>query len=132
MVLTTYLRVTFAYDSTLQTGVKVCNLTSNMPANYSLHYYSKFMFRDPSTNAFQESVVDSTDDNKLINLDTDSYNLFLLKLAEYAAHQMQAENSSFDINKIRADYEIEKRNYKLINKSQVMKPQSTYYSFRNR
>ena len=48
-------------------------------------YYSKYLFRDAVTGAFQETV---TDDSNLINLDTESYNL-LFNLTTFLAVQQQ-------------------------------------------
>ena len=76
-----YSRVTIAYNSALQTGIKVDNITSTLGYYFECQYYSKYLFRNPATNSFQETVVDSTDAATIINLDTESYNLLFNKVA---------------------------------------------------
>lgn len=123
----TYLRTTFNYNSALQTGVKICNLTSNMPANYELQYYSKFLFRDPVTNAFQETVVDTTDDNKIVNLDTDSYNLLFNKTAFFIAQQLQGADAGHDEQYWDAEYQSALKRYRAMNPSEIIKKAEFYY-----
>lgn len=91
-------QLTLTYNSTLQTGLKFCNLTSNTGYIFEAQYYSKYLFRDPSTNAFQEKVIDVTDINKLINLDTDSYNLFFNKSMCYVSQSLQGADAEYDAN----------------------------------
>lgn len=93
---TKYVRVTFNYDSTLQTGIKVCNFTFNLGYIFEAVYYSKYMFRDPTTNAFQERVVDSTDNTKLINLDTEAWPLMFNKTAYFVAQSLQGADAEYD------------------------------------
>lgn len=97
-VVTAYdtVQLTVTYNSTLQTGLMFCNLTSNAGTIFNLVYYSKFLFRDPVTNAFQETVVDVTDNNKVLNLDTESYNLFFNKAAYYVAQTLQGADAGYD------------------------------------
>jgi len=64
-----------------QIGIKVDNIVSNMGVYRTVEYYSNYLFRDASTGAFQETV---TDTSNLINLDTESYNLYFNLLAYYA------------------------------------------------
>lgn len=92
----TYSRINFNYNGTAQTGVKICNLVSALGYIYDLKFYSKYLFRDASTGVFQESVSDVTDNTKLINLDTDSYNMLLNKTSEYVAQSLQGADSAFD------------------------------------
>lgn len=92
------IQLTPTYNGQLQTGLKFCNLTSNTGYIFEAVYYSKYLFRDPSTNAFQEKVVDVTDINKLINLDTDSYNLFFNKSMYFIAQSLQGADAEYDAN----------------------------------
>lgn len=123
----TYSRVTVNYNSTLQTGFKVDNITSNLGYIFELQYYSKFLFRDPSTNAFQESVTDATDNLKLINLDTESYNLFFNKLVMFVAQQLQGSDAAYDATFFDSEYEKGIKLYKAQNLSENMLKGSTYY-----
>lgn len=122
------------YNGALQTGLKFCNLTSNTGYIFESVYYSKYLFRDPSTNAFQETVsAGGTDDNKLINLDTDSYNLLFNKLAYYVAQSLQGSDAQYDAmfwggaDGQGGEYGNELKRYKALNPSESMLKGSTYY-----
>lgn len=109
-----------------QTGVKVDNIVSNMGLYRTLEYYSKFLFRDATTGAFQETV---TDNGNLINLDTESYNLYFNLLAFYATQQVQGLSAMFfDDNFFGQEYQKGKTRYTSLNKSQVQKPHISYYT----
>lgn len=125
-------RVTFNYNGALQTGVKVCNLTFNQGFIFETVYYSKYLFRDPSTNAFQETVVDSTDNNKIINLDTESYNLFFNKCAFFIAQQLQGSDAQYDATFWGNEYDLALTRYKALNPSEAMLKTATYYQIPRR
>jgi hypothetical protein len=120
-------QLTVTYNSTLQTGVKFCNLTSNRGYILECQYYSKYLFRNPTTNAFQETVVDNTDDNKLINLDTESYNLLFNKTAFYVAQALQGADSSYDATLWDTEYTQALKRYRAQNPSEAMKKAEFYY-----
>lgn len=122
-----YVRVTFNYNSTLQTGVKIDSLTSTLGYIFEIQYYSKFLFRDPSTNAFQESVVDITDVNKIINLDTDSYNLLFNKTAFFVSQALQGADAEYDSTVWDKEYQLALARYKALNPSEAMKKAESYY-----
>ncbi len=129
-VVTAYdsVQLTLSYNSTLQTGVKFCNLTSNTGYIFELQYYSKYMFRDPSTNAFQETIVSGgTDDTKLINLDTESYNLMFNKTAFYIAQALQGADAGYDATFWDSEYDSELKRYRALNPSEALLKGSTYY-----
>ena len=109
-----------------QTGIKVDNIISNMGLYRTLEYYSKFLYRNASTGAWQETVLDLSD---LINLDTDSYNLYFNLLAFYAAQQVQGLSALFfDDNFFGQEYQKGKLRYTSMTKSQVQKPREQYYT----
>lgn len=122
-----YSRVTFAYNSTLQTGVKVDNITSTLGYIFEIQYYSKYLFRNSSTNAFQETVTDSTDNNLIINLDTESYNLLFNKVAFYVSQALQGADSSYDATLWDSEYTHALTRYRAQNPSEAMKKGETYY-----
>ena len=128
-VITAYdsVQVTVAYNSTLQTGLRFCNLTSNPGYVFELQYYSKFMFRDPSTNAFRESIVDATDNTKILNLDTESYNLMFNKTAYFIAQALQGADSSYDCTLFDSEYESCLKRYRAQNPSEAMIKGESYY-----
>lgn len=126
-------RFTLNYNSTLQTGVKVCNLTFNQGFIFDIVYYSKYLFRNPTTNAFQETVVDvSTDSTTIVNLDTESYNLLFNKTAFYVAQALQGADADYDATFWTTEYDKALVRYKALNPSEAMLKGSTYYSVPNK
>lgn len=109
-----------------QTGIKVDNIVSVMGLYRTIEYYSKFLFRDSSTGAFQETV---TDNSNLINLDTESYNLYFNLLAFLATQQIQGLSAMFfDDNFFGQEYQKGRIRYTSLIKSQVQKPREAYYT----
>ncbi len=121
-------QVTVAYNSTLQTGLKFCNFTFNLGYIFELQYYSKYLFRDAATNAFQESVTDATDNSKLINLDTDSYNLLFNKAAYYIAQALQGSDAQYDATYWDAEYENALKRYRALNPAETILKAESYYT----
>jgi hypothetical protein len=128
-VITAYdsIQLTVTYDTTLQTGVKFCNLTSNTGSIFELQYYSKYIFRNPSTNAFVESIPDGTFNTYLINLDTESYNLLFNKTVSYIAQALQGSDSQYDATYWDSEYQSALKRYKGLNPSEAMLKGSQYY-----
>lgn len=123
-----YSRVTLNMVGGTNTGVKVNSIQSILGTVLSYEYYSKYLFRNATTGAFQETVLDDAD---LINLDTDSYNLLFNLVAFYAVQQQQGLDASFfDGNFFGQQYQAGLAKYKSMYKSEVQKPQSSYYSIR--
>lgn len=120
-------QLTVTYNSTLQTGVMFSNLTSNPGTIFEIQYYSKYLFRDPSTNAFQETVVDTTDNNKILNLDTESYNLFFNKAAFYVAQTLQGADAGYDATYWDTEYQTALTRYRALNPSEAMVKTEAYY-----
>lgn len=127
-----YVRVTMSYNSALQTGVKFCNLTFNLGYYFEAVYYSKYLFRDPTTNAFQETVSDSTDNNKIINLDTESYNLFFNKCAYFVAQQLQGADAAYDATFWDSEYQSSLQRYKAQNPSEAKMKAESYYTIKKK
>lgn len=127
-----YVRITPSYNSTLQTGFKACNLVFAQGYYFDLQYYSKYLFRDPSTNAFQESVVDVTDNNKLINLDTESYNLLFNKTAFFVAQSLQGSDAAYDASYWDSEYAACLKRYKAQNPSEAKDKREPYYKMMNK
>lgn len=122
------------YNGTLQTGLKFCNLTSNTGYIFQLQYYSKYLFRNPSTNTFQETVVDvPTDGTTIINLDTESYNLLFNKTAYFTAQSLQGADAEYDAmffggaDGMGGEYGNALKRYKALNPSEALLKGATYY-----
>lgn len=94
----------------------------------SYEYYSKYMFRDSSTGAYQETV---TDDSNLINLDTESYNLLTNLVAYFCAQQQQGIDAGLDAGFFKGEYDRGVIRYKSMYKSELQKPQSQFYTMPN-
>jgi len=102
-----------------QTGIKVDNIVADMGIYRMIEYYSKFLFRNASTGAFQETVLDNSD---LINLDTESYNLYFNLLAFLTTQQVQGLSAlNFDNSFFGQEYKEGIKRYTSLNKSQVQK-----------
>lgn len=126
------IQLTPTYNSTLQTGVKFCNLTSNTGYIFELQYYSKYLFRDATTNAFQETVTDATDNTKIINFDTESYNLLFNKTAFYVCQALQGADAEYDADYWQTEYTNALARYRAQNPSEAMKKAEPYYKLPRR
>ena len=121
-----YVRVTYSYDSTLQTAVRLNDILSTVGTILNLSYYSKYMFRT-SAGVWQETTT-ATDYSDLINLDTESYNLFLNLVGHLAGQYIQGLDAMFyDANFFMTSYQEGLKRYKAMYKSDVQLPQSQYY-----
>lgn len=119
-----YLRVTMNVTGT-NTGCLVNGINSILGTILNYSYYSKYMFRDSVTGAFQENV---TDDSNLINLDTESYNLLFNQVAYLSLQQQQGLDATFyDGGFFKNAYDQGVIRYKSMYKSELQKPQSIYY-----
>lgn len=119
-----YVRVTLNVTGTM-TGCLVNGINSILGTILNYEYYSKYLFRDAITGAFQETV---TDDSNLINLDTETFNLLFNLTAFYATQQQQGVDALFyDGNFFKAEYERCLARYQAMYKSELQKPQGTYY-----
>ena len=97
------------------------------------------MFRNPSTNAFQETVMDvPTDGATLINLDTDSYNLLFNETAYYVAQSLQGADAEYDAmfwggsDGTGGEYGKALKKYQMLNPSETILKTDTYYRPANR
>jgi len=119
-----YARVSLAMTGN-NVGVKVNGLNSILGTVLQYSYYSKYLFRNASTGVFQETVLDDAD---LINLDTESYNLLFNQVAYLASQQQQGMDAlSYDGSFFKTAYDEGLKRYKAMYKSELQKPQSTYY-----
>ncbi len=118
-----YVRITLNTNGNAQTAMRVNALYDRIGLVFDIEYYSKFIFSDSSGN-FKETTDNEED---TINLDTDSYNLFLWILAREAAYQQHSQNANFDISFYENNYSKAKEKYTKQYPSEVQKTQSTYY-----
>lgn len=119
-----YGRVTLNMTSSA-TACLVNGMNNILGTILSYEYYSKYLFRNASTGTYQETVLDPSD---LINLDTESYNLLTYKVAALAVQQQQGLDASFyDGPYFDNKYQQALLRYKAMYKSELQKPQSSYY-----
>ncbi len=124
-----YVKVLLTYNGNSETAVRLNGLWCRIGLQYDIIYYSKYMFSDGSTNVFKETVSQTSD---YINLDTDSYNLYLYQLAYQAALQVANQNSEIDVATYKQNYLDALLTYKTKYASQAQKNQDTYYQLPNR
>ena len=120
----TYLRFGASTNGAIDYGYHLNDIICQLGTIYQIEYYSKFLFRDADTGAFQENV---TDDSNLINLDTDSFNLLFDQVAYLCAQQVQGADSTFDAGYWQNMYTTDLARYVAKIKSQVLKPTLKYY-----
>lgn len=123
-----YIQLLFSNSTTAEAGVKLNGFQCILGKIMEIEYYSKCLFRNVNTGAFQETVLDDSD---LINLDTETFNLFLNLAAMYAVQQSLGEDATYDTNFYMNEYEKGLRKYKAIYKSEIQLPSTTYYKVPN-
>lgn len=116
---------------TLQTGVQICNMTAALGFYFDLQYYSKYLFRSPA-GVFVEEIVDATQNNYLINFDTESYNLLFNKTAFFIAQALQGADADYDATYWDSEYQEALKRYKAQNPSEAKLKGSTYYQLPNK
>lgn len=120
-----YLYVGFVYNGTQQVQVLINQFYSRIGVLFTMEYYSKYLFRNATTGAFQETVLT---DNDIVNLDTDAYNMFLFAAGAEAVQQMQGLDALFfDASAFETRYQASLATYKAKYKSEILKPQGQYY-----
>ena len=117
--------VNFNYDGTAQAGVRLNNIFYTLGTTLNIEYYSKYLFKDSLTGAWQETI---TDDSNIVNLDTDSYNLLVDQVSIQLAQQQQGISSlKFDYQYWDKKYTGDLARYRALYKSQTQKVQASYY-----
>lgn len=123
-----YLRVTMN-TTAIQTGAKLNYIIVELGNYMEYEYYSKYLFRSATTGAFQETV---TDVSNLINLDTETYNLFFNLVASLATQQKQGLDALFyDGSFFAQKYAEGIAKYRLLYKSEAQKPMTNFYRLPN-
>jgi hypothetical protein len=105
--------------------VRIDSIVAQLGTIYEIEYYSKYLYRAASNGAFKEDVTLDTD---LLNLDTDSYNLFFLKMMSVIVQQQQGSDARLgDAQYFEKEYMESLTRYRNKYLSQASKTQSTYY-----
>lgn len=120
----TYVQINLTYNGTAMNSVRVCGLYCRVPFVYDIEYYSRYIFADATTGNLKEVP---TSLNDYINLDTDSYNLYLWALAVEAVQQQHSSTKESDLEYFLGKYKDAKETYTKKYASQSQKVQDTYY-----
>lgn len=121
-----YFRFTVTYNGTAETDIRVDKIFSALGKIWEIEYYSEFMFRT-AAGVWQEEV---TADDNVVNLDTESYNLFLWECALEGVFQIGDENAKFDVDKLMNDLRDAYLRYDINYPTEAQKPRGYYYRLR--
>lgn len=120
-----YVEIRITYNGTIQTQVLLNQFWSRLGVIFNQEYYSKYLFRDALTGAFQEKV---TDTSNVVNLDTDGVNGLLYSMLGMVAQQVQgADALYFDANEAEQQYQSWLQGYRQKYRSEIIKPSAFYY-----
>jgi len=122
--LITYLELTVTTTSNQK--VKWNYVRAGIGEVFGCQYYSKYLFRNATTGAFQETIT-SLNGSEIINLDTTSYNLLLLQTAAQAAQQSIPLSPNSDVDRYEQAYQAELARYIAKIKSQTLPASATWY-----
>jgi len=106
-------------------NVSFMQIQNSLGFLFNLEYYSKYLFCDGISGAWQEKV---TDDSNLINLDTESFNIFLYQAAFLCVQQALGQDAGYDTNVFLDKYNGALARYKRMYKSELQKVQQPYYT----
>jgi hypothetical protein len=121
-----YLLISWTNTGSAQTNVRIDQVTAALGTILEIEYYSKYLFRNATSGAFAETIADDSD---YINLDTDSYNLLVYKVAQLAVQQQQGIDAlGYDGQYFKDEYDSRLSRYWYLYKSQKQKVTGFYYS----
>ena len=117
-------QIGFTYDGNVQYGCGINNIFASLGSILNVEYYSNCMFQDSITGAFKS---EATSDNDIIVLENISRNMLLALVAYWSTQEALGADAGFDLNIHQQTYTDAKEEYKLLYKSEIQKPISTYY-----
>lgn len=109
-------------------GLQLAQLTAKLGTILNCEYYSKYLFSNAAGTIWKETTDSDTD---LINLDTESFNLYMYQLASLCVQQALGQDAGYDTNIFRDLYYSGLARYKRMYKSEITKPQQMYYTRTN-
>jgi len=123
-----YLRVTFTYSGAVAIpSCRVDNIVARLGTIYEVVYYSKYLFQT-SGGTWQDKP---TLDSDVINLDVTGINVLLYEVGQLVSQELAAEGMASDVNFFTEKEQQQHENYFRNNKSQAIKPKSSYYRVSN-
>jgi hypothetical protein len=126
--LLTYNQINLEYNGTAMNAVRICGLYCRVALVYDIEYYSRYIFADGTTQLLKEIPSQTSD---FINLDTDTYNLYLWALAVEAVQQQHSAESKTDLQYFMAKYLEAREIYTKKYASQAQRVQDSYYQVPN-
>jgi len=118
------LKLTYNYTAgTVVNNIRLDNVLIQIGTLYDMSYYSKYLFQNSSTNVWQEEV---SSDSDIINLDGSCFNIYLFKLAQFVAAQIN--DNKEDSVYYATLYANAMSQYKRMYASDKQKKTQTYYN----
>lgn len=128
-----YLRLTLTVTSaTAETDFRLDKIACAAGEIWEIEYYSKYLFQT-SGGTWQETTSEDTD---YVNLDTDGLNLFENECGLNIAHQLEGQDSTFDVSYFMNVLGLDEEGnitgglylkYIQDHPSEAIKPRGTYY-----
>ena len=121
------LRATVAATAAI-TQIRIDKISCSIGRNFDIKYYSKFLLKN-SAGVF---ITKTTSDSDTIVLDDDCIQIYLLETLIACAHQIEGEDSEFDINFAKGELEVLYKKYRVMYPSMGKQAISYYGSSPNR
>ena len=117
------LKVTFNVDAAIS-DIRVDNITCSIGSNFDIKYYSKFILK----NTAGTWITKTTSGDDTIVLDSDAIQIYQLEVLKACAHQVEGQDSTFDLNYATAELDVLYKRYKVQYPSQSKNAISYYGS----
>jgi hypothetical protein len=117
------LKLTFNINAAI-TNVNVDNITCGIGKYFNIKYYSKYLLK----NTAGTWISKTTSDDDVVVLDNDAIQIYLLESLVAGAHQIEAVDSTFDINWANSQLDYLYKKYKTEHGSEAKKKMTTYGS----
>ena len=122
-----YVKITFNYSTGVAiNAVRVDELTASQGTMFEIGYQSNNLFRNASGTWFNKPIADTD----LLNIEIDSYPLYLYELSLLVAQEMQGKEGRFDVEYFAELSQQANDEYGTANKSQSLKQTKSYYRMR--
>lgn len=115
----TYVRFTITYAGSASQNLRIDSCVAKLGVMYEMDYYSKFLFQNSSGTWIEEPTADTD----YINLDTDSYNIYLYKVSEFVSQQIPDRTDETNFSN---RYQVAVNSYNTTYKSEYIKPKSMW------
>jgi hypothetical protein len=117
-----YVKLTITHTADAETDFRLDEIICTNGEIFEIDYYSSYLFKT-TAGVWIEEATDDTDE---LNLDLDSYNLFLNKLAEFTCQSVR--NDMTDAAYFKGEYDRGVINYQVNHPNESKQPINTYYT----